>query len=231
MPRFPSRRQLLRLLPAALIALLASASSAPANFVTIDFDTTPALALAPTTFSTAQQVVTVPGLATVGGGTLVSTPTFLFSFAPGGGSRNAYGTRSGTAFGYLPNLTINFDPANIVTRVQGTLFNGITDLNSYTVTAFNGASAVASQTFADVPDNLTATGFRNWDLAAASITRLVITPDTSFSGGAFNYFIDNVGVTFTPLATVPEPASILSMAVGLAFGCGRVWRRRSGLAS
>ena len=86
MPRFLSRGGLFRPLALALLMFLAAAPTASAAFMTINFDTVPVLPLAPNTFTTAQQNINVAGLATVTGGTLVSTPTFLASFGPGGGA-------------------------------------------------------------------------------------------------------------------------------------------------
>ena len=228
MPRSRSRRDLARLAAVALLCLVAAAPSARAAFTTINFDTTPVLGLAPTTFTNPAQAVTVAGLASVSGGTLISTPTNLASFGPGGGARNAYGTRSGTTNGYAQNLSIDFDPGVVVSRVQGTLFNGYVDLNSYTITIFNRMlNPVGSMTFADVEDTSVSTGYRNFDLSANDITRLVITPDTSFSGGAYDYFIDNVGVTYTSVPNaIPEPSSLLATSAGLA-GLALSRRRRS----
>src|SRR4051812_42965837 len=101
MPRFPTRRHWLRLMSAVTLLLLTQAHAAYPDFVTIDFDTTPPLPVAPTDFSSARDDLTIAGLGTVEGGTPVSTPSFLASFGPGGGDRNAYGTRSDTGFGYL----------------------------------------------------------------------------------------------------------------------------------
>ena len=203
-----------RLVACALLALAAAAPATRADFLTIDFDATPSLALASPDFDHARQDLTIPGLAAISGGTPIGNPDNLASFGPGGGSGNAYGTRSGTSFGYLENLTIDFAPSAMVTRVQGTLFNGYPDLNSYTVTIFAGAIQVGSATFADLADNSLTTGFANFDLSAAAITRLVVTPDTTFSGGGWDYFLDNVGVTYA--RAVPEPASLAGLSVGLA---------------
>ncbi len=225
MTRLLSRGGPLRPLSLALFAFLAAGPAALADLTTIDLDTVPVLRLAPSSFSTPAQTITVPGLATFTGGTLVGNPLNLASFRPGGGTGNAYGTRSGTSFGYSQNLTINFDPLAVVSRVQGTLFNGFTDLNSYTVAIFNGATQLRSQTFTDLADNGQSTGFGRWDLSGSSITRLVITPDTTFSGGAYDYFIDNVGVTYSS-AAVPEPATALSLTLGLVGLCGLGYRHR-----
>ena len=207
-PPRPAPRTLL----AALLALIVTtATPALADVITIDFDTVPALPLAPTTFTDPAQDLAVPGLATITGGTPISTPDGLASFVPGGGLRNGYGTRSGTGNGYEESLTITFDPSIVVSRVTGTLFNGFTDLNSYTVSAFSGAIQIDFDTFDDVEDTTDPDGFRDWDLTGLSITSIVITPDTTFSGGAWDYVIDNVTVTFT---AVPEPSSILTLAVG-----------------
>jgi hypothetical protein len=224
-----TRRVLIRVCLALITGWLAAPPEASADFMTINFDTVPVLPLASTTFTTARQDLTIAGLGSVIGGTTVSTPTGLASFTPGGGSRNAYGTRSGTSFGYLQPLSIQFATGVAVTRVQGTLFNGFTDLNSYTVSIFNGTNLVGSSTFTDVEDTTLAAGFRNWDLSASTITRLVVTPDTTFSGGAWDYFIDNVGVTFTTVGTIPEPSSLLLVAAGLTgagalAGLRRGWR-------
>ncbi|WP_435005958.1 PEP-CTERM sorting domain-containing protein [Tundrisphaera lichenicola] len=221
MYRILPRRALLRFIASSSLVLLFGFASAQADFVTIDFDTLPVEPLAPTIFSNPRQDLAIAGLATVEGGTLISTPTGLASFDPGGGLRNAYGTQSDTSFGYAQNLTINFDPSKLVTRVTGTLFNGFTDLNTYTVSIFDGANLVGSTDLVDLSDTSLPDGFGVWDLSASSITRLVITPDTTFSGGSWDYFIDNVGVTFT--TAVPEPSSVFSMVIGLSClaGIGR----------
>jgi hypothetical protein len=218
--------------PLALLLLLVLAPGVRADLITINFDTVPVLPLAPTTFANARQDLTIAGLGTVINGTPVSTPNNLASFGPGGGVRNAYGTRSGTSLGYVRDITFNFDPdLAFVTNVSGTLFNGEADLVSYTVTAFRGVTPLSSVGFTDVPDNTLSTGFRNWSLNNASglgITRLVITPDTTFTGGSWNYFVDNVAVTFTPVGNaIPEPATIVSLGLGGLLLAGVARRRRA----
>src|SRR3954447_16325827 len=124
MPRFMTRRVLIGAFLALIPGWLSAPPKASADFISINFDTVPVLPLASTTFATARQDLAIAGLGTVIGGTTVSTPTGLASFTPGGGARNAYGTRSGTSFGYLQTLSIQFATGVAVTRVQGTLFNG-----------------------------------------------------------------------------------------------------------
>ncbi len=210
------------------ITLATSFASAPAwgDFIAVNFDSTPVLPLGPTTFPTATRPINLAGVGTFSGGALVGNPTSLASFTPGGGSGNAYGTASFTGSGFANNLTLTAATGVTFSTVTGTLFNGFTDLVSYSVSAFNGSTLLSMVNFADVGDSTDPTGSRNFNLARTSslgITRLVISADTTFSGGAFDYLLDNVAINYTPApSAVPEPASLWLLALGLPV----VWAAR-----
>src|SRR3954447_23033211 len=75
------------------LALMGPAPSAPADFIRIDFETTPPLLPAPGVFDNLPtQVITVPAIHTLSVGVVLGNPAFIASFAPQGTLPNAYGT-------------------------------------------------------------------------------------------------------------------------------------------
>ncbi len=202
------------------VALLSPAVPARANLIVVNFETTPRLPVGPNTFvpNAPQDIIVVPGLARISGGVVVGDPPFLEAFPARGSAPNLYGT---TFFNrnLSPTITFDFSTLVAVTNVQGTLFNGLTEPASYTVRAFFGAVQVASQVVTNVPENFEPTGFRVFSVSAAPISRLTITP---LNTSTFDYFIDDVAVTFTP---VPEPSSLILLGSGIPICVGLALRR------
>src|SRR5262249_9622075 len=152
-----------RYLPAAILGALFLTGMAPearADFV-LDFETNPALPTQPNSFAAAgaMQTYSQAGVYTVSGGVVLGNPTFLASFAAHGSSPNAYGTTDIADPSLLSTISLVFPSAETVTSVSGVLFNGQPIPETYTVLAFSGMTQVASQTFSNVPDNSSASGF------------------------------------------------------------------------
>lgn len=206
------------------VVLLFPAVPARANLIVVDFETTPSLPRGPMTFvrNAPRDIVVVPDLATISGGVVVGDPSFLEAFPARGSAPNLYGT-SLLNPNLSPTIAIDFSPSAVVTNVQGRLFNGLTIPASFTVRAFLGAAQVATQILTNVLENFEPLGFRDFNLSAVAISRLTITPlDTSI----YDYFIDNVAVTFSPSPSpIPEPSSLVLLGSGIPLGVGLALRR------
>jgi hypothetical protein len=202
------------------LLLAASASAGPV--VVVNFDTVPAEPTGPSLFGGPEQDVTVPGVATFTGGTILgfaaNFPAIIYATEP-----NVYGTTNGGP-GYLETLTINVDPAFGATEISFPIFNGETFVQSYVATAFDGATQVAQQIFTDVPNNFDS-GYALADLIAANITSVTITPVGA--PGAFDFVIDTVAFNESvQQAVAPEPGSVMLLGGGL-LGLAAFARRRS----
>jgi hypothetical protein len=148
-----------------------------------------------------QTIATTP--ATFTGGVLLGFATFFpaISFAT---VPNVYGTAD---FGnhLATSLTIAIDPAFSTTEVSFVLFNGETFNQTYSVSAFNGANLVASQTLTNVAPNFNS-GYGLIDLnSLAGITSVTITPTGAPS--AWDFLIDTVtfNQNITSVITGPLP--------------------------
>jgi hypothetical protein len=142
-----------------------------------------------------QTIVTTP--ATFSGGVVLGFATFFpaISFAT---VPNVYGSAD---FGNGLSNTLTINPALPTTEVSFALFNGETFNQSYTATAFNGASMVASQTLTNVAPNFNS-GFGLIDLLnPGGITKVTIAP--TGAPAAWDFVIDTVA--FNQSLTAPAP--------------------------
>jgi hypothetical protein len=195
----------------ALFSLFALAANA--STILVNFETLPVLPTGPSTFAAAgpAQTIIVPNVATFTGGVVLGNETNLpaqsFGTAP-----NVYGTADfGTSLS--STLTITISSLFPTTEVSFPLFNGETSAQSYVVTAFNGATIVATQNLLNLPSN-GSSGFGIVDLTAANITSVTITPTVTSS---WDFSIDSIALN-EPVqqAFGPEPATFIYLGLGLA---------------
>jgi hypothetical protein len=229
----PRSAPLLAWLTAILLCGLMARAGRAGN-VLIDFEFNPSLPPGPSTFDPAANPETLTAvtaadtpLATITGGVVLGNPNFVASF-PGtnGSAPNAYGT----AF-FAPNLsstlTITFEPRVAVSEVTGAVFNGRGDVADYEVLGFQNNAEPVVEFLNNIPVNLDPASSATWDLkaSAGSIITSVQVFEFSPGDGAYDFLIDNVGVTFQ---SVPEPSTWTLSAIGagvVALYAGRRARR------
>ena len=192
--------------------LLACSQPASAAIAAVNFDP-PGTPLGPSVYVAAggpQTISTTP--ATFTGGVVLGFATFFpaisFATAP-----NVYGTAD-FGIGLSKTLDIGVNPGFATSEVSFALFNGETFGQSYTATAFNGTTAVASQTLFNIPANFNA-GYGVVDLNAASITSVSISAvgapsvwDFLIDTVAFNQTLQQGVASLPPPLTPPPPAFI-----------------------
>jgi hypothetical protein len=209
------------------MAGLGLATSAEA--LIIDFEDTPNLLTGPSLFEDAgaAQEISIGGV-TLNGGVVLGFPTNFFapefSTAP-----NVYGTAFHPSGGVvasptlLPTVSISIDSGLAAQTVEGLLFNGLINLDTFTINAFSGGSVVDSLLFENVPSNLDA-GFSVFRLnsGGSAIDLVEISADLGGSlPGEWDFFIDTVaiGVPIEDVlepdnpTTVPEPSVVLSLCL------------------
>jgi hypothetical protein len=202
-------------------SMVLAATAANAGTILINFETVPVEATGPSVFASAgpAQTVVVPGVATFTGGVILGNETFLqpdsFETQP-----NVYGTASFGDPSLLSTLTMSFNPSfGTVTEVSFPVFNGDVSPESYVATAFDGSTAVGSQTLSDLAA-FTSGGFGIITITAPAITSVTIAP-TDTSGG-WDYSIDSVALNETVQQAsnaVPEPDNLVFLlALGLPVG-------------
>jgi hypothetical protein len=188
--------------------VLAMSQPAAATTALVNFDP-PTIAQGPSTYVAAgpqQTITTTPAVFT--GGVVLGFATFFpaisFATAP-----NVYGTAD-FGNGLANTLNIGINPGFTTTEVSFALFNGETFNQSYVATAYNGGTAVGSQTLSNVAANFNS-GYGVIDLKASNITSVVIAPKGAPS--VWDFLIDTVafnqtvqqGVTNSPPPVTPPP--------------------------
>ena len=198
--------------------------------VIVDFEMTPTIANAPSTFSRAgpAQAIDVDSDLTFNGGVVLGLPTFLptspFATAP-----NLYATAnhpSGRVVGD-PTLTstLSIDIASSVSAitVEGLLLNGLNRSGSYTIEAFSNDTLVDSVFLDDLSPNLT-NGFEVFRLDSnrLPITSVLFSPD--LLDGEWDYFIDTVAINRSLENIVPIPPTVWLFASGVVslFGFRKI---------
>jgi hypothetical protein len=215
------------------IALAGPAGQAVAGTININFETAPFPSAAqPSDYFSAgaEQTYSVAGVFNISGGVVLGNPTFLPEFAGNGSPPNLYGTADFADPSLLNTITLNLDPSQLITSVTGLLFNGQNlvasgDTESYTVTAYSGATAVDTQNYSLSIDLTSSSSFTTFSLSstvAAPITQVTFTtPDAGING--WDFLVDSI-VAQGP--TVPEPSAIVMGGTALLFGLAYGWRRR-----
>ncbi len=222
-PRCPAD-VFLKLILATVVSLTAAGQSASAGTLGIDFESPPFPAgPQPNNFlqAGAMQTYSINGVFALSGGVVLGAPTFLPAFTAGNGATlpNLYGTADFADPSLQSSITLQFPAAEGVTNVQGLLFNGQSITESYSVGAFGatGILPVDFQFFAGMAA-ATSGGFTNFSLSSSSanpITSIVITTGNANLNG-WDFFVDSINVF-----TVPEPAPLALMLVGLGLAVGR----------
>jgi|ERR1700733_4790990 hypothetical protein len=205
------------------VSMVLAATAANAGTILINFETVPVEATGPSDFADAgpAQVVVVPGVATFTGGVILGNESALpadsFGTLP-----NVYATAGFGDPSLSSTLTLTINPSfGTVTEVSFPVFNGDTASESYIATAFDGSTAVGSQTLSDLAPNSSG-GFGIINLMAPAITSVTIAPTALDTGGCcdgWDYSIDSIALNETVQQAsnaVPEPGNLVYLlALGL----------------
>lgn len=185
-------------LAAAAASLALMAHPAAATTALVNFDP-PGMAQGPSTYVAAgaqQTINTAP--ATFSGGVVLGFATFFpaISFAT---PPNVYGTAD-FGLGLSRTLDIAVNPLfGNVNQISFALFNGETFAQSYTATAYNGATQVAVQTLSNIAANFNS-GYALVDLQAPTITNVKIA--AVGNPAVWDFLIDTVAFNQTAQAAV-----------------------------
>jgi hypothetical protein len=188
----------------------------------VDFETTPIISNAPSSFGRAgpAQIIEVDNVLTFNGGLVLGFPTFLpttpFITVP-----NFYATANHPSGGVIGHptldstLSINIASSFGATSVEGVLLNGLNRPGSYTIEAFSNGTLVDSVSLNTLAPNLSS-GFGLFKLGSDGlpITSVLFTPD--LSDGEWDYFIDTIAINEPIENVVPLPASIWLFVSGVA---------------
>ncbi len=188
----------------------------------VDFETTPLISNAPSSFGRAgsAQTIEAEGGVTFTGGVVIGLPTFLPD-TPFATSPNYYATANHPSGGVVgdPSLsaTLSIDiPFSFgATTVEGLLLNGLNRSGSYTIEAFSNGDLVDSVSLNGLSPNLSS-GFDIFKLDSngLSITSILFSPD--LVDGEWDYFIDSITFNESFATVVPLPASIWMFVSGIA---------------
>ena len=180
--------------------------------IVVDFETTPTINNAPSTFSRAgsAQTLEIDNVLTFNGGVVLGFPTFLpatpFITAP-----NFYATANHPTGGVVGdpslNSTLSIDIASSfgATTVEGLLLNGLNRDGNYTIEAFSHGTLVDSVLLSDLTPNFSS-GFDVFRLNSNGlpITSVLFSPD--LSDGEWDYFIDTITINEPLIIDTPIPA-------------------------
>ena len=189
--------------------------------VTVDFENNPALPAQPNNFAAAgaMQTYSALGVYSITGGVVLGNPTFLASFAAQGSGPNLYGTTDIADLSLLDTLTLNLDPSQNVTNVNGKLFNGQTFSEDYVVRFFSGAGLLGFMNFSAMTDNSTAAGFGNFAFTSSLVNPITSvtfsSPNSAIDG--WDFFVDSINFMTNPGGPnpIPEPSTLALVPVGL----------------
>lgn len=214
-------------------AFLALANSA--NAVIIDFESTPALATGPSLFANAgpaQDIVV--GNVTISDGVVLGFPTY-FPAIPFGTAPNVYGTAYHPSGGVnadpslLSTLSITIDPADGVNTIEGLLFNGLIEMDSFKVEAFSASSLVDSVALNKLPSNLDE-GFGVFRLDSGGSPIDLVTIAADLSGpleNQWDFAIDTIAINQAIETVVPVPAALPLLLTALGgLGLVRLGKKR-----
>jgi hypothetical protein len=202
-----------------LFGMFLQSATANAELLTVNFDPggTPSIPTGPQSYGAVgpMKTITVPGKITISGGVVLGL-SLEYPSAPFVTSPNIYGTATRPSQPLPSSITISIDPSFNVTEVGGALLSGEPIPISYAITAFNGATPVASETLA-LPAYGQSSGFGIFDVVSNPITSVTIAPLNLFNN-QWDFFVD----TLTFNRPVPEPSTLILAALGgLALLAGR----------
>lgn len=206
---------------AGLFVALGLSGMANASLVTIDFENLPNLPAQPNNFAAAgaMQTLGTAGLFSISGGVVIGNPTFLAAFPGQGSGPNLYGTADFADPSLLDTITLDLDPSQFVTNVNGKLFNGQAAPENYAVQFFSGLMSLGSIPFNNIADDASTSAFANFSLSSSlllPITRVTFrTPNAATNG--WDFFVDSINFT-TNLGNpnpTPEPSTLALVPVGL----------------
>jgi hypothetical protein len=211
-----------------VILLLGAVQTAYADTFTINFESLPSLSTQPNNFAAAgaAQTYSQAGIFTISGGVALGNPTFLPAFTANGSHPNLYGTAdfadpslSSTVTLDLPTTAFQF------TSVSFLLFNGQTFAERYQVSGMAGGSVLDPLPIGPLASAANS-GFTTVTITSpVPITRLNITTPSAGVNG-WDFFVDNIVLTGTPVSAVPEPSSLILLIAPIG---GLVFLRYRGL--
>ncbi len=208
---------LVLIVPLFLLGMLDAAGS----IITINFETPPFPTTAqPDNFAAAgaMQTYTEPGVFSITGGVVLGNPTFLASFATNGSPPNLYATSNVADPSLLSIISLDLPSVEGITSVNGVLFNGQTDSETYDVQYFSGATLLHTDVFASVEADSNAAGFRDFSFSstlANPITLVTITTPNAGTNG-WDFLVDTITLTQGSSGNAPEPATLALLGIGLA---------------
>jgi hypothetical protein len=215
------------------VLMFVVAFKANAEAITIDFETLPVLPPQPNNFFDAgpMQTYSQAGIFTISGGVVLGSPPFLPAFTNNGSLPNLYGTSNVGDPSLLSTITLAFATSAFrVTSVSFLLFNGRPISQSYMLFGMVGGANLDPLPIGPL-EPASSSGFTTLTLSSSigPFTRLNIAPMNANNG--WDFFIDKIVLTGTPVSQVPDPSSLVLLIGPLgavAWLCHRR-SRRSGI--